>query len=113
MRERVMAKGGTTVRRTLHLRFTAPSADPKHLASMMQAAKPFFEFFGGKETRLLQNVDDPSRFIQVIEYETPAELELNRQRIASDPRLQTYLNAWRSVVSGGVDFEVFWDVGSP
>lgn len=104
-----MAKGPAKVRRTLHLRFTAPSADPKQLLAMVQAATPFYEFFGGKEARLFQNVDDPGRFVQVIEYDTPAELEMNRQRFASDVRLQAYLQAWRTVAAG-VEIEVYRDV---
>jgi hypothetical protein len=106
-----MAKA-PTVRRTLHLKFTAPSADPKHLLAMVQAARPFYEFFGGKNVRLLQNVDDPSRFTQVIEYETDAGIELNRQQIASDPRWQASLQMWRSVVSGGIDIDIYCDVAN-
>jgi hypothetical protein len=104
-----MAKA-PTVRRTLHLKFSAPSADPKHLLALVQAARPFYEFFGGKDVRLLQNVDDPSRFTQVIEYETDASVELNRQQIASDPRWQASLNMWRSVVSGAIDIDIYNDV---
>ena len=77
---------------------------------MVQAARPFYEFFGGKNVRLLQNVDDPSRFTQVIEYETDADIELNRQQLASDPRWQASLKMWRSVVSGAIDIDIYSDV---
>lgn len=100
------------VRRTLIIKFTALSADPKHLVALVKAARPFYEFFGGKEVRLLQNVDDPSRFTQIIEYEMDADIELNRQQIASDPRWQASLNMWRSVVSGGMDIDIYADVAS-
>ena len=59
------------MRRTLHLRFTMPSADPAQLLTFVNASKPFYEMLGGTEVRLLQNVDDPGKFIQVIEYEAP------------------------------------------
>jgi len=104
-----MAKNGK-VRRTLQLRFTMPSADPTQLLSFVNASKPFYEMMGGTEVRLLQNVDDPAKFIQVIEYETPEAMELNRQRIASDVRLQTYLQAWRAILPGGVEVDVYKDV---
>jgi len=104
-----MAKNGK-VRRTLQLRFTMPSADPTQLLSFVNASKPFYEMMGGTEVRLLQNVDDPGKFIQVIEYETPEAMELNRQRIASDVRLQTYLQAWRAILPGGVEVDVYKDV---
>ena len=60
--------------------------------------------------RLLHNVDDPGKFIQVIEYETPESMELNRARIAGDIRLQTYLQAWRAMLPGGIEIDVFKDV---
>ena len=63
-----------------------------------------------RNVRLLQNVDDPGKFVQVIEYETPESIETNRQRVASDPRLQTYLQAWRAMLPGGVEMDVFKDV---
>src|ERR1700754_498501 len=105
-----MAKQPRKVRRTLHLRFTLTSADPSQLLAVVNASKPFYEMLGGTEIRLLQNVDDPGKFIQVIEYETPESMETNRQRIASDPRLQTYLQAWRAMLPGGVEIDVYKDV---
>ncbi len=107
-----MAKSAT-VRRTLHLKFTAPSADPKHLNNLIQAARPFYEFYGGKVVKLLQNVDDPARFVQVIEYETDAKLELNRQQLASDARWQTMLQMWRSATSGAVEMDIYSEVTPP
>jgi hypothetical protein len=106
-----MAKA-PTVRRTMHLKFSAPSADPKTLLAMIKAGRPFYEFFGGKQVRLLRNVDDPSRYTQVIEYEADAGIELNRQQLASDPRWQTSLQLWRSVVSGAIDVDIFVDVSN-
>jgi hypothetical protein len=105
-----MANAERKVRRTVQLRFTMPSADPTHILSFVNASKPFYEMLGGTEVRLLQNVDDPGKFIQVIEYETPETMETNRQRVASDPRLQTYLQAWRAMLPGGIEIDVFKDV---
>jgi hypothetical protein len=105
-----MAEAPKLVKRTLHLKFTAPSADPKQLLALVQAGRPFYEFFGGKNVRLLQNVDDPARFVQIVEYETDAGIEMNRQQIASDARMQASLQMWRSVVAGAVELEVFRDV---
>jgi hypothetical protein len=105
-----MANQARNVRRTLHLRFTLPSADPAQLLALVNASKPFYEMLGGKSVRLLQNVDDPGKFIQVIEYETPEEMEVNRQRVASDPRMQAYLQGWRALMPGGAEIDVFKDV---
>lgn len=100
------------VRRTMVIKFTAPSADPKHLLALVRAARPFYEFFGSKEVRLLQNVDDPSRFTQIMEYEADADVELNRQQLASDPRWQASMNMWRSVVSGAMDVDIYSEVSN-
>jgi hypothetical protein len=77
---------------------------------MMKSAKPFWEFFGTMRMRLLQNVDDPGRFIQVIDYEADEAVELNRQRIAGDPRMQGFIQAWRSMLPGAVEIDVYEEV---
>ncbi|HVY58331.1 MAG TPA: hypothetical protein VHA77_10820 [Xanthobacteraceae bacterium] len=105
-----MANDNSQIRRTLHIRFTLPASDPAHLLSLMQAAAPFWQFLGGKRMQLLQNVDDPGRYIQVIEYETPEAMELNRQRIATDVRFQGYLQAWRAFMPGAPEIDVYRDV---
>jgi hypothetical protein len=60
--------------------------------------------------RLLQNVDDPSKFVQIIDYEAVEDWELNRQRIASDPRMQVYLQTWRTMFPGVLEIDVFQEV---
>jgi len=100
------------VARTLLMKFTAPSMEPQQLLSMMQAAQPFYELFGGKRARLLQNVDYPTRYIQTIDYEAPEEIEVNRQRFASDARLQGFLQAWRSVIGDGIEIDIYQDVAN-
>ena len=105
-----MANAERKVRRTLHFRFTMPSADPAQILSFVNASKPFYEMLGGTEVRLLQNVDDPGKFIQTIEYEAAEEMETNRARIAGDPRMQGFLTAWRTMLPGGVELDVFKDV---
>jgi hypothetical protein len=106
-----MANESQTVRRTVQFRFTLPAADPSQLASLIKTATPFYEAFGGRRVRLLQNVDDPARFVQEIEYDTHEFIELNRQRVASDPRVQAYLQTWRSLFPGSVEIEVYQEAG--
>src|SRR5262249_30013377 len=91
-----MAKREKKIRRTLHFKFTLPGASEQMIA-MMKSAAPLYQMFGDAQVRILQNVDDPSRFLQEIEYDAPESLELNRQQLASDARVQTYLTAWRSM----------------
>jgi hypothetical protein len=105
-----MSDQDVKVWRTLHLKFTLPGADSEQLSSLMRSAAQFFQMFGKAHFRLLQNADDPTRFIQVIEYETPASFELNRQSIASDARFQVYLQAWRSMLPGALEIDVYLEV---
>src|SRR5258707_3339484 len=79
---------GKTVRRVLQFKFTLPTTEPTQFLAFIRAAEPYYELFGGKEVRLLQNVDQPAQFIQIIDYEVHESLESNRQQIAGDPRLQ-------------------------
>jgi hypothetical protein len=98
------------VRRTLQLRFTLPTADSTQLVAMIKAAAPFYQMFGNAQVRLLQNVDDPTKFIQLIEYEADEGWELNRQRLAGDARMQAYLQGWRTMFPGGLEIDVYQDV---
>ena len=104
---RRMANETRTVRRTVQFKFTLPAANSGQLAALMKSAAPFYEAFGGRRLRLLQNVDDPTRFVHEIEYDTPEFIELNRQRVASDPRVQAYLRTWRSIFPGSVEIDVY------
>ena len=101
-----MSNSEKKVRRTLHFKFTLPGASEQMLA-IMKSAAPLHQVFGEARVHLLQNVDDPSRFLQVIEYETPETLEANRQQIASDPRVQAYLAAWRAMFPGSIEIDVY------
>ncbi len=105
-----MANEDPKVRRTLHVKFTLPASDPAQLLSLVQASAPFWQLFGSTRVHLLQNVDDPAKYIQVIEYETPQSMEMNRQQIASDPRLQGWLQAWRAFMPGATEIDVYREV---
>ena len=96
--------------RTLHLKFTLPGADSDQLLSMMRAAAPFYQMFGNANFRLLRNADDSTKFIQVIEYETPESFELNRQSLASDTRFQAYLQMWRAMLPGALEVDVYQEI---
>jgi hypothetical protein len=100
----------TKVTRTLHLKFTLPTADPTQLQAVIKATAPYYEMFGGRQVRLLQNVDNPSQFIQVLDYDIHPSLENSRQQIASDPRLQAFLQSWRQMFPGSIEVYVFREV---
>jgi hypothetical protein len=101
-----MANEEKKIRRTLHFKFTVTGATEQMIA-MIKSAAPLYQMFGDAKVRLLQNVDDPGRFLQEIEYDAPEALELNRQKLASDPRVQAYLTGWKSMFPGAIEIEVY------
>ena len=101
-----MTNGDAKIRRILHFKFTLPGASEQMIA-MMKSAAPLYQMFGDAQVRLLQNVDDPNRFLQEIEYDAPEAMEMNRQQIASDPRVQAYLQAWRTMLPGAIEIDVY------
>ena len=101
-----MTNGEGKVRRTLHFKFTITGAS-EQMISMIKSAAPLYQMFGDAQVRLLQNVDDPGRFLQEIEYDAPSALELNRQQLASDARVQAYLMGWKAMFPGGIEIEVY------
>ena len=102
--------GDQKVSRVLQLKFTLPTADPSQFVALIKASEPYYELFGGKQVRLLQNVDNPAQFVQIIDYEVHESLETSRQQIAGDPRLQAFLQAWRQMFPGSVEVDVFLEV---
>jgi hypothetical protein len=105
-----MSNEDAKIRRTLHLRFTMPTADTSHFVAMIKAAAPFYQMFGKAQVRLLQNVDDPAKFIQEIEYEAHEDWEMSRKRLAGDLRMQTFLQTWRTMFPGVLEMDVFQEV---
>ena len=105
-----MSNEDAKIRRTLHLRFTMPTADTSHFVAMIKAAAPFYQMFGNAQVRLLQNVDDPAKFIQEIEYEAHEDWEMSRKRLAGDLRMQTFLQTWRTMFPGVLEMDVFQEV---
>jgi hypothetical protein len=97
------------IRRTLHFKFTLPAGGEQWIA-MIKSAAPLYQMFGDATVRLLQNVDDPNRFLQEIEYDAPEAVELNRQKLASDVRVQAYMQAWRGMFPGAIEIDVYKDV---
>src|ERR1700680_2819427 len=105
-----MANDTKTVRRILHFKIRTPTTETKQLLPFIKAAIPFYEAFGRTRIRLLHNVDDPTQFVQVVEYEAEEAFEMNRQRIASDPTLRTFLQTWRTLLAQAVEIDVYEDV---
>ena len=80
------------------------------LATMIKGAAPLYKAFGNVQIHLLRNADDPTRFIQVVEYQTENVLELSRQKLASDPIALNFVQAWRTLFPGTIEVDVYEDM---
>lgn len=98
-----------TVRRILHFKFTLPSADSAQFLTILKSTKPYSTIFGPVSVRFLQNADDRAKIIQIVEYDAPTSIEANRQSLASDPRVQAYLQVWRTMVPN-VEVDVYREI---
>ena len=96
------------VRRVLQMKMRA-LGDPKQVLALMQSATPFYRALGSS-FRILQNVDDPAQFAIEIEYQADAAAEVNRQKVASDPMVRTFLQGWKQMLAGSADVDVYEDV---
>ena len=106
-----MADDTSKAKRILHVKIKTPSADATTLlTNMMKNALPLYKTFGNAQVRLLRNADNQTQFLQVIEYEADPTFELNRQKLASDPIMHNYLQAWRTLFPGAIEIDVYEDV---
>ena len=106
-----MPNAAAKANRILHVKIKTPSPDAaKLVATMMKTAAPMVRAFGDVRIRLLCNVDDQARFLQVIEYQADQAIEQNRQKLASDPVTQNIVQAWRALFPGAVEIDIYEDV---
>jgi hypothetical protein len=107
-----MPDDAAKVRRTLLLRLKAPTADAAEvLGAMMKNTASLYKAFGEAKVRLLRNADDRTQFLQIVEFEADATVERSRQKIASEPAMQNFLQAWRALFPNGAEAEVYEEVG--
>ena len=97
------------LKRVLQMKIRA-LGDPSQVLMLARSAAPFYRALGGTKVRFLQNVDDPAQFVIEIEYEANAAIELNRQKVSSDPMIRGFLQGWRALLAGSAEMDVFEDV---
>jgi len=104
-----VAETNEVLRRVLHIKMRA-LGDPSQILALIRSSAPFYRAMGGTGFRVLQNVDDPAQILVEIEYEANAALELNRNKVASDPMMRTFLQGWRAILAGNADIYVYENV---
>lgn len=104
-----MAETDNALKRVLQFKMRA-LGEPSQVLALIRSSAPFYRAMGGGNFRVLQNVDDPAQIVVEIEYEANAALELNRQKVASNPMILTFLQGWRAILAGNADIYVYEDV---
>jgi hypothetical protein len=91
----------------LHLRIHVAPQNRKPLISFLAHAIPFYEQPGGIRVRLLQQRDDSSAFVEIIEYVDRDSYERDQERVRSDPAMKARLDAWRALLEGPPELELY------
>jgi quinol monooxygenase YgiN len=84
----------------LHLSGRVAPGRRAELVAFLIEAVPFYEAPGGIKVRVLWDVSDEDRFVEVVEYADQATHDRDQQRVEQDPRMQAYLRRWRSLLDG-------------
>ena len=96
----------------LHLRGRAAAGRREELLAFLAEAIPFYEKPGGIRVRLLWDLDDEDRFVEVVEYADAQAHDRDQQRVEHDPQMRQYLKRWRELLDGAPEV-VTYRVGTP
>jgi len=91
----------------LHLRGRVVAGRWAELAAFLAEAIPFYEEPGGIRVRLLWDVADEDRFIEVVEYANQTVYDRDQKRVEQDPRMKEYLQRWRALLDGTPEVAVY------
>jgi quinol monooxygenase YgiN len=103
------ATGGdvTPARVDLHLRLRVKPGQRDAFLAFLREATPFCESPGGIEVRLLQDVHDDHRFIELVLYDDEAAYLRDQQRVEHDPTMKAHLARWRALLAEPPTVEVY------
>jgi quinol monooxygenase YgiN len=91
----------------LHLRGRAVPGRRADLVAFLCEAVPFYERPGGIRVRLLWDVSDPDRFVEVVEYADQDVHDRDQVRVDSDAEMQDYLRRWRALLAEPPEVETY------
>lgn len=91
----------------LHLRGRAAPGRRADLIAFLREAIPFYEQPGGIRVRILWDVADPDRFIEVVEYADQDTHDRDQTRVEADPTMRDYLRRWRELLAEPPQVETY------
>lgn len=91
----------------LHLRGRVASGRRPDLESFLEETIPFYESSGGIRVRMLWDVADPERFVEVIEYADRAAHDRDELRVENGVQMRDVLERWRDLLDGAPVVETY------
>lgn len=96
-----------TGRIDLHLRIQVKPGLRDAFLNFLAEAIPVYESPGGIEIRLLQDLHDDHRFIELVLYDDEATYARDQQRVETDPVMRGLLARWRELLAAPPVVEVY------
>ena len=91
----------------LHLRIRVKPGYRMEFLAFLREAIPFYESPGGIEVRLLEDLHDDHRFIELVLYENEPVYLRDQERVRNDPDMRQLLNRWRALLAEEPVVEVY------
>lgn len=92
---------------TLHLRIIVKPGRRAEFFKFLREAIPFYESPGGIRVRLLQDLADDHRFIEVVEYADRGAYERDQERVRTDREMGWFLARWREHLAAPPEVEAY------
>ena len=96
----------------LHLRGRAAPGRRDDLVAFLAEAIPFYEQPGGIRVRVMWDIADHLRFVEVVEYADRATHDRDQERVQHDPQMGEYLRRWRALLDGPPEIAAY-EVDTP
>lgn len=97
----------------LHLRIRVAASRRDDFLAFLRDAIPFYESPGGITVRLLQDVHDDHRFIELVGYADEPTFLRDQERVRDDPEMKRMLQRWRSLLAEPPVVETYRRVTQP
>lgn len=91
----------------LHLRIRLKPGRREDFFAFLREAIPFYQSPGGIEVRLLEDLRDDHRFIELVLYDDETTYERDQARVAGDPEMKRFLDRWRDLLAEPPVVEVY------
>lgn len=94
----------------LHLRLRVAPERRSHLVGFLREAVTYYEAPGGMRVRLLQRREDPTEFLEIVEYDSVAGYTADQTRVEHDPAMRELLDRWREILAEPAVVETYDDI---